>query len=44
MFDSNRSIVKKAFLINGLSNALGGYENELVRNDLARREIDEVLG
>ena len=44
MIDSNKCIVKKSFLVTGLSNALGGYEDALIRNDLIRREIDEVIG
>ena len=43
MIDSNRCIGKKSFLVTGLSNTLGGHEDELIRNDLARREIDEVI-
>ena len=43
MIGSNHCIVKKSFLVTGLSNALGGHEDHLIRNDLARKEIDEVI-
>lgn len=43
MIDSNKCIVKKSFLVTGLSNALGGHEDQLIRNDLVRKEIDEVI-
>lgn len=43
MIDSNKCIVKKSFLVTGLSNSLGGYEDELIRNDTTRREIEEVI-
>ena len=39
----NSVIVKKSFLVTGLSNALGGHEDHLIRNDLIREEIQEVL-
>ena len=35
--------VKKSFLVTGISNALGGYENELVRNDELKAEIDSIM-
>ncbi len=35
--------VKKSFLVTGISNALGGYEDELVRNDELKAEIDELM-
>lgn len=41
--DANITIVKKSFLVTGISNALGGYENHLIRNDVARQEIQEIL-
>ena len=36
--------MKKAFLVTGLSNALGGHEDRLIRNDDFRKEIDEIIG
>ena len=30
--------MKKSFLVTGLSNALGGHEDGLIRNDLVREE------
>ena len=36
--DSNLCIVKKAFLVTGLSNALGGQEDQLIRDDKVRKE------
>lgn len=40
MLDSNMNmcIVKKAFMVTGLSNALGGEENELIRDDTFRKK------
>ena len=35
--------VKKSFLVTGISNALGGYEDELVQNDELKAEIDRIL-
>ncbi len=35
--------MKKLFLVTGLSNALGGREDDQIRNDLVRKEIDEIL-
>ena len=43
MLDSNVAIVKKSFLVAGLSNALGGYENHLIRDDIARQEVEELI-
>jgi len=43
IIQANGMIVKKSFLVTWISNALEGHEDELVRNDLARRKIDEVL-
>ena len=43
MLDSNLAIVKKSFLVTGLSNALGGEENHLIRDDSVRKEIEEHL-
>lgn len=40
MLDSN---VKKSFLVTGLSNALGGHEDALIRDDQVRQEIEEHL-
>ena len=34
--DSNVAIVKKSFLVTGLSNSLGGHEDHLIRNDSQR--------
>ena len=36
--------MKKAFLVTGLSNSLGRHEDELIRNDDIRKEIDEIVG
>ena len=37
--DGNSTIiVKKAFLVTGLSNSLGGHEDELIRNDVVMKE------
>ncbi len=43
ILNSNLSIVKKSFLVTGISNALGGEENELVRNDNIRKEIEDII-
>ena len=40
----NVTIVKKSFLVTGISNALGGHEDDQIRNDHVRKEIDEILG
>ena len=40
---ANQVIVIKSFLVTALANALGGYEDSLIRNDVARQEIEEVL-
>ena len=42
--DANPTIVKKAFVVTGLSNSLGGHEDELIRNDDVRKEIDDIVG
>lgn len=39
----NPAIAKKAFLVTGISNALGGYEDQLIRNDEFRSEIDDII-
>ena len=39
----NAIIVKKSFLVTGLSNALGGHEDDQIRNNLVRTEIDEIM-
>ena len=41
--ESNPVITKKSFLIAGISNALGGYEDELTRNESACQEVDEIM-
>ena len=41
--DSNFCIVKKSFLVTGLSNALGKEENRLIRDDTVRKEIYEII-
>ena len=41
--NSNLSIVKKSFLVTGISNALGGKEDQLVRDDNVRKEIEEII-
>ena len=43
ILNSNLSIVKKSFLVTGISNALGGKEDQLVRDDNVRKEIEESL-
>lgn len=43
MLDSNVCIVKKAFLVTGLSNALGGEEDQLIGDDNTRKLIDEII-
>ena len=35
--------MKKAFLVTGLPNSLGGHEDHLIRNDDARKEIEEIF-
>ena len=40
---SNSTIVKKSFLVTGLSNSLGGHEDYLIRDDHTRREIEKVI-
>ncbi len=39
----NVEAVKKSFLVTGISNALGGHEDELVRNDDYKAEIDGIM-
>lgn len=39
----NVTIVKKSFLVTGVSNALGGHEDDQIRNDHVRKEIDEIF-
>ena len=39
----NVKMVKKSFLVTGISNALGGYEDHLVRNDDLKKEMDSIL-
>ena len=39
----NVKMVKKSFLVMGISNALGGYEDHLVRNDDLKKEMDSIL-
>ena len=41
--DSNLCIVKKSFLVTGLSNALGKEEDQIIRDDRVRKEIDEII-
>ena len=41
--NSYLSIVKKYFLVTGISNALGGKEDQLVRDDNVRKEIEEII-
>ena len=36
-------MVKKAFLVTGLSNALGGHEDDLIQNNTARKEVEELV-
>ena len=42
--NSNVCIVKKVFQVTGQSNALGGHEHALIRDDALRNEIEEILG
>lgn len=39
--DANPTIVKKAFLVTGLSNSLGGHEDELIRMHAPNDQNDE---
>ncbi len=39
----NVDVVKKSFLVTGISNALGGYEDKLVHNNELKAEIDGIL-
>ena len=39
----NTSIITKSFLVTGLSNALGGHENDLTQNETVRKEIEEII-
>lgn len=41
--NSNPTVVKKVFLVTGLSNSLGGHEDHLIRNDSLRQEIEEII-
>lgn len=40
---SNPVVVKKSFQVTGISNALGAFEDELIRNDALHQEINEIL-
>ena len=42
MIEANQIIAKKSFLIAGLSDALGGHEDKMIRNNLTFKEVDEV--
>lgn len=37
------AIIKKSFLVTGISNALGSHESEMIRNDSVRQEIETVM-
>ncbi len=39
----NTCIITKSFLVTGLSNALGGHENQLIRDNVVRKEIEEIM-
>jgi hypothetical protein len=39
----NRAMTQKSFIVTGISNALGGYEDNMIRNEELRKEIDEVM-
>ncbi len=41
--NSNLCIVKKSFLVTGLSNAHGKEEDHLIRNDEVRKEINAII-
>ena len=41
--NDNSTIVKTSFLVTGISNALGGHDNVLIRNDTTLKEINEVI-
>ena len=43
ILNSNIRIVKKSFLVTGISNALGRKEDQLVRDDNVRKEIEEII-
>ncbi len=36
-------IVKKSFLVTGISNALGGHENEVIRDSVVQKGIEEII-
>lgn len=39
----NRAMIQKSFIVTGVSNALGGHEDNMIRNEEMRKEIDEVM-
>lgn len=39
----NRAVTQKSFIITGISNAPGGHEDNMIRNEELRKEIDEVM-
>ncbi len=41
ILNSNTCIITKSFLVTGLSNALVGHEDHLIRDDAVRIEIDK---
>ncbi len=43
ILNSNTCIITKSFLVTGLSNALGGHEDHLIRDDTVRIEIEEIM-
>ena len=40
---ANKVEAMKSFLVTGISNVLGGYEDELMRNDELKSEIDSIM-
>ena len=40
---SNPVVIKKSFQVTGISNALGAFEDELIRNDTLHHEINKIL-
>ena len=37
--EANPTITKKSFLIAGISNTLGGFEDQIIRSELAYQEV-----
>ena len=43
LLEDNKTIVKKSFLVTGISNALGHFEDDMVRNQQTLDEIEEIM-